>query len=129
MTCDLEFLAEVNEALAGARFDWLGLNMFEGWLELSREPHRYAISWSGWLSSAPSPPADRTGRGYTYAAIIGPMIGSDLLAVVHENGVYELKFSNGQSAFAGHWADASADHVLMVDSRTENAPFTWGLLD
>ncbi|WP_303698432.1 hypothetical protein [Brevundimonas naejangsanensis] len=129
MTCDVEFLAEVNAALAGARFDWLGINLFEGWLELSHEPHRYRISWSGWLSEISSPTVGSDVHGYVFAAVIGPMIGMNLSEIQHRNGVYELRFSNGQSVFAGHWSSGATDHVLMVESITDNAPFTWGLLD
>ena len=129
MSCDIEFLAEVNEAVGGASFDWLGINQFEGWLELSREPHRYRISWTGWLSSTPTPTVGSDVNGYAFAPIIGPMIGTELLRIQHRDRVYELIFSNGQSVFTGHWPDGAADHVLMVDSLTEKAPFTWGLLD
>ena len=129
MTCDVEFLAEENDALGGATFNWLGLNEFEGWLELSRDTHRYRIGWTGWLSAALSPTVASDVKGYVFASIIGPMIGTTLIKIQHNDGVYELIFSGGQSVFAGHWPDGAADHVLMVDSLTENAPFTWGLLD
>jgi len=129
VTCDVEFLAEVNAALADARFDWLGISMFEGWLELSLEPHRYRISWSGWLSTTSSPTVGSDVHGYVFAQVIGPMIGTNLMEIQHHNGVYELRFSNGQSVFAGHWPSGAADHVLMVDAVSDNAPFTWGLLD
>ncbi|HEY1072209.1 hypothetical protein [Brevundimonas sp.] len=129
MTCDVEFLAEVNAALADARFDWLGISLFEGGMELSREPHRYRISWSGWLSTTSSPTVSSDVHGYVFAPVIGPMIGANLLEIQHHNGIYELRFSSGQSVFAGHWPSDAADHVLMVDAITDNAPFTWGLLD
>jgi hypothetical protein len=129
VTCDAEFLAEVNDALAGAHVDWMGVSLFHGWLELSRDPHRYRISWTGWLSLKPSPIVGSDANGYVFAPVIGPMIGARLLRIDHRAGVYELSFSNGRSVFAGHWPDGAADHILMVQSLTDGAVFNWGLLD
>ena len=130
MTCDVEFLAVVNEALSGARFDALVLGKFQGSLQLSTEQHRYRIDWSDYLSETPEGVPAEDAQAYEFASIIAPMIDEDLVAIRHFNGVYELAFSSGRSAFAGKFrGENAADNVLIVTALDHDAPFTWGLLD
>ncbi len=69
-------------------------------------------------------------QAYEFASIIAPMIDEDLVAIRHFNGVYELAFSSGRSAFAGKFrGENAADNVLIVTALDHDAPFTWGLLD
>ncbi|MEN5177959.1 hypothetical protein [Brevundimonas diminuta] len=134
MTCDVEFLAVVNEALSGARFDSLVIGKFQGSLHLSKEEsslRRYRIDWaeylfSGSVAEVPSAEAE----AYEFAPLIAPMIDEDLIAIRHINGVYELVFSSGRSVFAGkHRGDRSADNVLIVTALDDGDVFTWGILD
>ena len=130
MTCDVEFLAVVNDALSGTRFNALVITKFEGSLELSNGKNRFQVNWSGWLSTGPEAVHPEGAEGYEYASVIGPMIGDYLSAITHNNGVYELAFASGRSVFAGHFGEVNgADHVLMVKAHGDGAPFTWGLLD
>jgi hypothetical protein len=130
MSCDVEFLAVVNSALSGARFDALAFTKFSGWLELSSEAQKYRISWDGWLSAQAQPAYGEDVDAYVFAPVIAPMLERDLEAIVHRDGVYELTFTKGGSVFAGKWpGDQTSDSVLMVTALNADAPFTWGLLD
>ncbi|NBW07506.1 MAG: hypothetical protein EBR82_05730 [Caulobacteraceae bacterium] len=130
MTCDVKFLAVVNEALAGARFDALVLGKFQGSLQLSTDQHRYRIDWSDYLSATAEALPSQDAQAYEFAPIIAPMIDEELVAIRHSNGVYELAFSSGRSAFAGKFrGERAADNVLIVNALDDDAPFTWGLLD
>lgn len=130
MTCDVEFLAVVNEVLAGARFDALVLGKFQGSLQLSTERHRYRIDWSDYLSKTAAAVPPQNAQAYEFAPLIAPMIDEDLVSIRHIDGVYEIAFSGGRSVFAGkHRGERTADNVLIVTALDDDAPFNWGLLD
>lgn len=130
MTCDVEFLAVVNAALAGARFDALVLGKFQGSLQLSTEQHRYRIDWSNYLSDTADAVPPENALAYQFAPLIAPMIDEEIVAIRHIDGVYEIAFSGGRSVFAGkHRGERAADNVLIVNALDDDAPFTWGLLD
>jgi len=133
MTCDVEFLAVVNEALSGARFDALVIGKFQGSLHLSKAGaslRRYRIDWADYLSRSPEEIPAVEAEAYEFAPLIAPMIEEDLVAIRHANGTYELVFSSGRSVFAGKYrGERSADNVLVVTALDDGDKFTWGLLD
>jgi hypothetical protein len=130
VTSDIEFLAEVNEALTGAQLDALVLVKFSGSLELSTSDRRYRIDWGGWLSTTPSPTLGVDAEGFQFAPIVGPMIGRQLLGITKDSNIYRLEFSEDGLLFAGHWPGPMRDdHVLLVTNIGQDSPFTWGILD
>ena len=130
MTCDAEFLAEVNHALCGARFNAVFIVKFSASLEFMSDTHNYRIDLGGWLSSSPAPAIDRQAEGYEFASVAGPLIGRDLIGIFYDEGIYRLSFSEGGVLYAGHWPeDARDDHILLVTNVGHDAPFTWGILD
>ena len=133
MTCDVEFLAVVNEALSGARFVSLVIGKFQGSLHLSKEGaslRRYRIDWADYLSGSVAEVPGAEAEAYKFAPLIAPMIEEDLIAIRHINGVYELVFSSGRSVFAGkHRGVRSADNVLIITALDDGDVFTWGILD